>query len=114
MDLDVPSLISQYIKDGNFILRPKGFNPQELKLEILSKLKGYNETLEVCNKMISLAPQNNFFWQKKSEILEEMKNYEDSLVAIDHSISIDHKNIDSWTTKGRLLYAFFQKFFRSL
>ena len=95
---------------------PKNPNAWELKGEVFSLTKRYNESLEAYDKAIEnigsyrLDSHLNkteflsYIWTSRSISLWQLMRYNESLEDVDKAVQIDPSgNFDSWAFKGQLL-----------
>lgn len=88
----------------------------ELKGEVLSQMKRYNESLEAYGKAIENIGSYrqdvqlnqteflSYIWTSKSISLWQLMRYNESLEAVDKAVKIDPAgNYDAWAFKGELL-----------
>jgi superkiller protein 3 len=99
-----------------FQIDSKNPSAWELKGEVFSQMKRYNESLEAYDKAIenigsyrqdSHLNQTEFLsyiWTSRSISLWQLMRYNESLEGVDKAVQIDPSgNFDSWAFKGQLL-----------
>ena len=95
---------------------PKNPNAWELKGEVFSQMKRYNESLGAYDKAIENVGSYrqdghlnqteflSYIWTSKSISLWQLTRYNESLEAVDKAVQIDPAgNYDAWAFKGELL-----------
>ncbi len=95
---------------------PKNPNAWELKGEVFSLIKRYNESLEAYDKAIenigsyrqdsrlNQTEFSSYIWTSRSISLWQLMRYNESLEAVDKAVQIDLAgNYDAWVFKGELL-----------
>ena len=95
---------------------PKNPSSWELKGEVFSQMKRYNESLEAYDKAVenigSFGQDDHlnqtellsYIWTSRSISLWQLMRYNESLEAVDKAVQIDPTgNFDAWAFKGQLL-----------
>ncbi|HEY7415415.1 MAG TPA: tetratricopeptide repeat protein, partial [Ktedonobacteraceae bacterium] len=75
----------------------------DMRGDVLTKLKRFDEALLSYDQAISLDPEYAAYWDSKGDVLRDLKRYAEALAAYDRAITLDSENATYWNDKGLAL-----------